>query len=308
MKKILSFSLFEARYSDHFNTRVKERIQDLQEVTLDTRNKGEIESELEEEIGPDWRKFLLSSIVSDTDSRILKKIKLENYSNNRNFGVPISFLYLNHKGKQYPIEITTYSSSDKDGEDKIYKGSQIWVALGQDTAWTIKVFPKDKNRQYISDNLRDGVSFRYKGNPFSFVEPGPDYKSTFEWDPNKGKFITEDEEEEKDFVPVSSSIEKDFNLSPGRQIKYYSKLTDSIVKSEIIEVINKGTYKSEKEFKVKILKSDGSQGIKTFKPGDEIYLPLGPNNSWVICKVADQLYTIDNRIPNPILRIIAYLN
>jgi hypothetical protein len=308
MKKILSFSLFEARYSDHFNTRVKERIQDLQEVTLDTRNKGEIESELEEEIGPDWRKFLLSSIVSDTDIRILKKIKLENYSNNRNFGVPISFLYLNHKGKQYPIEITTYSSSDKDGEDKIYKGSQIWVALGQDTAWTIKVFPKDKSRQYISDNLRDGVSFRYKGNPFSFVEPGPDYKSTFEWDPNKGKFITEDEEEEKDFVPVSSSIEKDFNLSPGRQIKYYSKLTDSIVKSEIIEVINKGTYKSEKEFKVKILKSDGSQGIKTFKPGDEIYLPLGPNNSWVICKVADQLYTIDNRIPNPILRIIAYLN
>ena len=218
MKKILSFSLFEARYSDHFNTRVKERIQDLQEVTLDTRNKGEIESELEEEIGPDWRKFLLSSIVSDTDSRILKKIKLENYSNNRNFGVPISFLYLNHKGKQYPIEITTYSSSDKDGEDKIYKGSQIWVALGQDTAWTIKVFPKDKNRQYISDNLRDGVSFRYKGNPFSFVEPGPDYKSTFEWDPNKGKFITEDEEEEKDFVPVSKSIPERKTIGPGDKI------------------------------------------------------------------------------------------
>jgi hypothetical protein len=305
MKQILSFNLFEARYSTHFTDRVKERIQDLREVALDTKNKEEIESELESEIGPNWKNKLISSIISNTDSRILKKIKLENYNNDLNFGVPISFLYLSYKGKQYPIEITTYSSSAKDGEDKVYKGSQICVALGQDTAWTIKVFPKDKSRQYISDNLRDGVSDRFKGNSFSFVEPGPDYKSTFEWDPKKGKFITDEEEDEKNLVPVSSNIEKDFNLSPGRQIKYYSKLTDSLVKSEIIEVINKDTYKSEKTFKVKILKPDGSEAIKTLKPGDEIYLPLGPDNGWVKCKIADQLYTIDNRIPNPILRIIA---
>lgn len=304
MNQILSFSLFEARYSTHFDKRFKERIGDLQEVGLDTKNKGEIESELETEIGPNWKELLLSSIVSNTESRMLKKIKLENYSNDGNFGVPISFLYLNYKGKQYPIEITTYSSSDKDGEDKIYRGSQIYVALGQDTAWTIKVFPKDKSRQYISDNLRDGVSFRYKGNPFSFVEPGPDYKSVFEWDPKKGKFITDEEEGEKDFVPVSSNIERDFNLTPGRQLKYYSKLTDSLVKSEIIEVINKDTYKAEKVFKIKIRKSDGSEAVKTLKPGDEIYLPLGPENSWIKAKIADQLYTIDNRIANPILRII----
>jgi hypothetical protein len=303
MKKILSFSLFEARYSDHFNTRVKERIQDLQEVTLDTRNKGEIESELEEEIGPDWRKFLLSSIVSDTDSRILKKIKLENYSNNRNFGVPISFLYLNHKGKQYPIEITTYSSSDKDGEDKIYKGSQIWVALGQDTAWTIKVFPKDKNRQYISDNLRDGVSFRYKGNPFSFVEPGPDYKSTFEWDPNKGKFITEDEGEEKDFVPVSKSIPERKTIGPGDKIGLIAKsvsaeeFTDGIIKditnfSEIKDRQKTGDLGKVEGIKVSFLPTNKSQRFTkdgreipfslTIKSGSRIkidgeeYLVLGP--------------------------------
>jgi hypothetical protein len=304
MKQILSFSLFEARYSTHFDKRFKERIEDLQEVGLDTRNKGEIESELEEEIGPDWKKLLLSSIVSNTDSRMLKKIKLENYSNDGNFGVPISFLYLNHKGKQYPIEITTYSSSDKDGEDKIYKGSQIWVALGQDTAWTIKVFPKDKSRQYISDNLRDGVSFRYKGNPFSFVEPGPDYKSTFEWDPNKGRFITDEEGEEKNLIPVSSNIEKDFTLSPGRKIQYYSKLTDSLAKAEIVETINKDTYKSDKMFKIKIKKPDKSEAVKGLKAGDEIYLPLGQDESWVKAKVADQLYTIDNRIASPILRVI----
>jgi hypothetical protein len=283
---------------------VKERIQDLREVTLDTKNKDEIESELKLEIGPDWKDKLISSIISNTNSRILKKIKLENYNNDLNFGVPISFLYLNYKGKQYPIEITTYSSSDKDGENKIYKGSQICVALGQDTAWTIKVFPKDKSRQYISDNLRDGVSDRFKGNSFSFVEPGPDYKSTFEWDTKKGKFITDEEEEDKNLVPVSSNIEKDFTLSPGRKIQYYSKLTDSLAKAEIVETINKDTYKSDKMFKIKIKKPDKSEGVKSLKAGDEIYLPLGQDESWVKAKVADQLYTIDNRIASPILRVI----
>ena len=303
MKQILSFSLFEARYSTHFDKRFKERIGDLQEVGLDTKAKGEIESELEAEIGPDWRKFLLSSIVSDTDSRMLKKIKLENYSNDGNFGVPISFLYLKHKGKQYPIEITTYSSSDKDGEDKIYKGSQIWVALGQDTAWTIKVFPKDKNRQYISDNLRDGVSFRYKDNPFSFVEPGPDYKSVFEWDPNKGKFITEDEEEGKDFVPVSKSIPERKTIGPGDKIGLIAKsvsaeeFTDGIIKditnfSEIKDKQKTGDLGKVEGIKVSFLPTNKSQRFTkdgreipfslTIKSGSRIkidgeeYLVLGP--------------------------------
>jgi len=283
MKQILSFSLFEARYSTHFDKRFKERIEDLQEVGLDTRNKDEIESELETEIGPDWRKSLLSSIVSNTDSRMLKKIKLENYSNDGNFGVPISFLYLNHKGKQYPIEITTYSSSDKDGEDKIYRGSQIYVALGQDTAWTIKVFPKDKSRQYISDNLRDGVSFRYKGNPFSFVEPGPDYKSTFEWDPNKGRFITDEEEEEKNLIPVSKSVPERKTIGPGDKIGLIVKSVspDRFTEGIVQEIINIDEIKDKQKsgdlskvegIRVSFLPTNKSQRV--IKDGKEISFTL----------------------------------
>ena len=304
MKKILSFSLFEARYSDHFNDRVKERIKDLKDLTIDAKNKDEVEDELESEIGSDWRNLLISSIISNTDSRVLKKIKLENYTNEINFGVPISFLYLNHKGKQYPIEITTYSSSAKDGEDKIYKGSQIYVALGQDTAWTIKVFPKDKNRQYISDNLKYGVADRFKGNSYSFVEPGPDYKSIFEWDPKKGKFITDEEGEEKDFVPISPKVEIQFTLSPGTDIGYYSKLTDSIVKAKIMGVINKDTYKTSKEFQLEILKSDGTKSIKKLKSGDEVYLPVGKNKSLTLAKVADPIFVTDDRISSPIIKLL----
>jgi len=283
MKQILSFSLFEARYSTHFDKRFKERIEDLQEVSLDTKAKEEVESELDEEIGPDWRKSLLSSIISNTDSRMLKKIKLENYTNDGNFGVPISFLNLKHKGKLYPIEITTYSSSDKDGEDKIYKGSQIYVALGQDTAWTIKVFPKDKSRQYISDNLRDGVSFRYKGNPFSFVEPGPDYKSIFEWDPKKGKFITDEEEEEKNLVPVSKSIPERKTIGPGDKIGLIARavsaedFTDGIIKditnfNEIKDKQKTGDLGKVEGIKVSFLPVDKSQ--RFIKDGREIPFSL----------------------------------
>jgi len=303
MKQILSFSLFEARYSGHFTDRVKERIQDLREITLDTRNKDEIESELETEIGTDWKNLLISSIISNTDSRILKKIKLENYTNDINFGVPISFLYLNYKGKQYPIEITTYSSSAKDGEDKIYKGSQIYVALGQDTAWTIKVFPKDKSRQYISDNLRDGVSDRFRGNSFSFVEPGPDYKSIFEWDPRKGKFITDEEEEEKNLVPVSRAIPERKTIGPGDKIGLIAKsvsaedFTDGIIKditnfNEIKDKQKTGDLGKVEGIKVSFLPTNKSQRFTkdgreipfslTIKSGTRIkidgeeYLVLGP--------------------------------
>jgi hypothetical protein len=303
MKQILSFSLFEARYSTHFDKRFKERIGDLQEVGLDTKSKDEIESELEKEIGPNWKKLLLSSIISNTESRMLKKIKLENYSNDGNFGVPISFLNLKHKGKLYPIEITTYSSSDKDGEDKVYRGSQIWVALGQDTAWTIKVFPKDKNKEYVSDNLRDGVSSRYKGNSFSFVEPSQDFKSIFEWDPKKGKFITDEEETEKDLVPVSKSIPERKTIGPGDKIGLIAKavsddeFTDGVVKditnfNEIKDKQKTGDLGKVEGIKVSFLPTDKSQRFTkdgreipfslTIKSGSRIkidgeeYLVLGP--------------------------------
>ena len=58
-------------------------------------------------------------------------------------------------------------------------------------------------------------------------------------------------------------------------------------------------------FKIKTKKSDGSEAMKTLKAGDSIYIPLGEDSGFVQARVADQLYTIDKRVPNPILRVIA---
>jgi hypothetical protein len=58
-------------------------------------------------------------------------------------------------------------------------------------------------------------------------------------------------------------------------------------------------------FNIKTRKEDGSDAMKTLKAGDSIHLPLGSDGGWVNAKVADQLYTIDKRVPNPILRVLA---
>ena len=94
MKKILTFELFEAKYSDHFSLRVKERIENLYEISLDTLNREEIESKIEELVGSDWRRLLIDSIIESTERRILNKIKLVRYPLDYNVAVPISFLSL----------------------------------------------------------------------------------------------------------------------------------------------------------------------------------------------------------------------
>lgn len=103
---------------------------------------------------------------------------------------------------------------------------------------------------------------------------------------------------------MSNTVEKDFTLTPGRKIKYFSKLTNSLVEVEIVEVINKATYKTDKLFKIKTRKDDGTEAIKTLKAGDSIFLRLRSDGGWVNAKVADSLYAIDNRVPNAILRVI----
>jgi len=154
MKQILSFSLFEANRHPHFEKRVEQRILNLKEVNLNPS----IELDLEKEIGPDWKGLLIDSIIKNTESRIFKAVEAKEYKYNHNFAVPISSLYLVHNGKKSPIVIT---ASTVPGE-KSYSGSQIWISVRQNEAITIKVFPKDRDTDYIARNMEEGVSDIYK--------------------------------------------------------------------------------------------------------------------------------------------------
>lgn len=267
MKKLLSFKLFEARYSGHFSKRVKERIENLQEISLDTLNKEEVESKVGETIGPRWKEFLIDSIVNNIEKRILDKVKLVNYPQNNNFAVPISFLFLDFDGKSYPIEITSRSSKENDGEQSVYKGSQIWVAVSADTAWTIKVFDKTKTLGSISSNMEEGTSDRYKRDPFRIETPGEDFRVKFSWNPVTQSFET-GEEEKVVYTSVDKPIPERKTLSPGDSIGLIiNKISpDDFTYGEIKEITNMGDIKD----KQKIGSLSDIEGIKlSFLPSDK---------------------------------------
>jgi hypothetical protein len=264
MKQILSFSLFEANRHPHFKKRIEQRILNLQEVNLNPR----IELDLEEEIGPDWKGLLIDSIIKNTESRIFKAVEATEYKYNHNFAVPISSLYLVYNGKKSPIVIT---ASTVPGE-KSYSGSQIWISVRQNEAITIKVFPKDKDTDYISRNMEEGISDIYKENKYELIRPKGDFESLFEWDPNKGRFITDEEEEEKNLIPVSKSTEERKTIGPGDKIGLMVKSISENVFTigSVTEIINIGEIKDKQKtgdlekiegIKVGFLPMDKSQRI-----------------------------------------------
>lgn len=217
MERILTFELFEARYSQHFSMRVKERIENLYEITLDTLKREEIEKRIEDSIGSGWKESLIDAIVNNIEKRILEKVKLVTFPQDSNFAVPISFLFLDFEGKTYPIEITSYSTKENDGEQSVYKGSQIWVAVSADTAWTLKVFDKTKSIDAIASNMKAGTSERYKKYPFSIENPGDDFRVKFSWNPGTSTFET-GEEEKKVYMGVDKAIPERKTLSAGDEV------------------------------------------------------------------------------------------
>ena len=217
MERILTFELFEARYSQHFSMRVKERIENLYEITLDTLKREEIEKRIEDSIGSGWKESLIDAIVNNIEKRILEKVKLVTFPQDSNFAIPISFLFLDFEGKTYPIEITSYSTKENDGEQSVYKGSQIWVAVSADTAWTLKVFDKTKSIDAIASNMKAGTSERYKKYPFSIENPGDDFRVKFSWNPGTSTFET-GEEEKKVYMGVDKAIPERKTLSAGDEV------------------------------------------------------------------------------------------
>ena len=247
MEKILSFSLFEARYSSHFSERLQERIIDLKEISLDTAERERIEKEVEMEVGKYWKQLLINSIIKNTERRILNKIKLITYPQETNVAVPISFVFLDFKGKSYPIELTCYSTNKNDGENSVYKGSQIWASVGADTAWTLKVFDKTKSLSSISSNLESGTASRFKGYPFEFETPGEDYKVKFEWDPESSVFKANDEEEVAQMVTAEKAIPERKTLSPGDKVGLIIKgvSPERFTRGVIKEITNMGEIKDK---------------------------------------------------------------
>lgn len=304
MKKILTFKLFEAQYSSHFQKRFEERIMNLTQISLDSVNAEVTEKKIESEIGPNWRQLLIESIIKNTERRILYKVKLTSFDPEKNIAVPISFLNLEFDGKTYPIQISSYSSKETDGEQSLYKGSQIWVAVSGDTAWTLKVFDKTKDLDSISSNMKEGTSERYRGYPFEIQRPGEDFKVKFSWNPEARIFQSNDEEEKIEAPILNKPIPERKTLSVGDIVGLilkrvsaeevtYGKIQEITNMSEIKDKQKIGSLSDVDGIKLKFLPLDQSHWVKnsegkivpyqsTLKGGSKIgidgieYIVLGP--------------------------------
>jgi len=249
MKKILSFSLFEARYHPHFSKRLKERILDLSRISIDTLKKEEVEAQIEDLVGPKWRELLIDSVIKNTEKRIFEKVKNITFPQNSSFAIPISFLFLDFDGKSYPIEITSLSSKEDDGEQSVYKGSQIWVAVTADTALTLKVFDKSKTIDSIASNMKSGSNDRYKKYSFNIENPGNDFRARFSWNPEKNSFDSDDEEEKVVGMDYEAVIPERKTISAGDTIGLIIKgvSPDRITKGKIQEITNIGEIKDKQK-------------------------------------------------------------
>jgi hypothetical protein len=248
MEKILSFGLFEAMLSSHFNKRFRERIVELKEVSIDTLQREGLEKEIENLIGSNWKDLLIISIIKNTEKRILQKVKSISFPADSNVSVPISFLFLDFNGKTYPIEITSYSSKDG-GEKSFYKGSQIWASVSADTAWTLKIFGKTKNLDSIESNMKSGVSERYRKNKFQMETPGEDFKVRFSWNPETGSFVPDDGEEIAPSLDYDIVVPERKTISPGDTIGLLIKgiSPDRITRGRIQEITNMGEIKDKQK-------------------------------------------------------------
>jgi hypothetical protein len=297
--KLLNFEefIFEARLSDHAGTRIEQRIKDTMILSFPKEARDAMVA-----LGKTQSEVAVSAVAlvkEEFEKRLSSRVLNFDFSQGQRIVV---LLEPNIKigAKRFPIKMTV-SSFDEDRPDivKTYSGEKLCCYVMNNVVATIKLLPNNYTDSEISADFESHLSRKGKLNgEIRISSTDSEYLLELTEDGQVKPF-------ESQRLQLSSTIEKDFTLTPGRKIKYYSKLTDSLVEVSIVEVLNKGTYQADKLFKIKTKKADGSEAMKTLKAGDAIYIPLGEDGGFVQARVADQLYTIDKRVPNPILRVIA---
>lgn len=297
--KLLNFSEFinEARLSDHAGLRIEQRINDSMFISFPIDARKLIK---EQGLGTS---DIASKAVDLIRAEFMERLqsKLINFEFNEGHRAVILMEPVIKIGaKRFPIKMTVSSFDEARPEAvKSYSGEKLCAYVTNNVITTIKLLPDSYNEAEVAADFEEHLTRlgKQKGQVRAI---STDSVYTIE--------LTQDGEvqplERATSSMMTNAVEKDYTLTPGRKIKYYSKLTDSLVEVEIVEVINKSTYKTDKLFKIKTRKEDGSEAMKTLKAGDSVHLPIGSDGGWVNAKVTDQLYTIDNRIPNPILRVV----
>lgn len=298
--RLLNFTQFinEAIKDEHADLRLDQRIIQTMVVSLpfDAREAIRDNGQSYSEVSAKLVDLLKSEGVRRFESRL---VRFE-FSMGHRVIVLMEPIFI-VDGKRFPVKMTVSSWDPKNPKIvKSYAGEKLAGYVSDNAIDTIKVLPGSYSDQDIEDDAKNHLirTGRERGR---VIVNSSDSKFEVE--------LTKDGEVKPWTLTTGSGlvnkIERDFVLSPGRPIMFFSQAKGEMVVVKIADVLNRDTYKTDKLFKVKILKSDGSEGLKTLKPGDSLSLPVGDDGGWLEARVSDRLYTTDNRVPNPILKVVA---
>ena len=293
---ILKFSQFltEAKQSKHIQLRLKQRIIDSLTVELPY---SAIKLLKKKGLSEDLVIKSITDVVRDKFIEKFNRVSDTFNAPNEDFAVLALRPVLRLDDQIVPIRmsVSSYDEYSLDNE-KTYSGEKLVIYVRSSTMTTIKVLPESFTGSDIIKNFENNLkhSKKYK-NPVRFMDLSPTVFVNLD---SSGQAYTDE------VRSAASRQLKDFTLSPGRKIGYYNKLTDSLVEAEIVEVINHRTYQSDKEFKVKVKKEDGSFGMKLIKSGNPLWIEANGSTELIKVIVADQLYTIDKRLAHPILKVL----
>lgn len=303
MDFLLDFSswniLNEAILTKHFKLRTSERIEEMKAIRLPSKVVKEASAELG--ITPEeLRKNMIDIIKSEIIKRIGVVEKTEFHSSADIF-YPILGGYFKYKNERYPLTIEADSSFGN--QKKTYEGNQVYVAIRDDKLLTILLYDQYTTDKGIQDKGTAHFLRTFKGTERDFpnVKVIPqndryDYTLTI-----KNGELTEDKAQT---AQVDYTSIQQYNLANGRTIKIYVKFADAFIEGEIEGILNreKSQFKNEGvSVSIKINKDGKELKLKKIlATGEIIYLPIGPSDAWIRCKVIEPGYLIDARMDEPI--------
>tara|TARA_R110000868_G_scaffold223805_2_gene475695 strand:- start:231 stop:1154 length:924 start_codon:yes stop_codon:yes gene_type:complete len=298
LQRFKEFILEALDRTEHYETRVDERIYNLRTVKLATRVESYIHTLGLDAV--DIKKSIIAKISNEfkiINTRLEKTVFSPGHK-----VVPMLETFIKTDTGTYPVNMTVYSNTyDSKGVktgEKSYSGEILYGYISNQALTTVKVWPHGTELNDIEKNAKDHLSRESRRDDVTVfeIDESTIYK-IFEIDATGELNQVDFGLKNRGYI---ANANQQYILSPGRKLKVWIPFKQAFVEVKIIEILNEETFKDDRFIKLSILSADNTKLVKTLKPGDTVELPIGANNTWVTTKISDSLYIYDKRLEYPI--------
>ena len=323
LQHIKTYSSFitEAYMSDYSRARYDERVGNIGDVRISVELAKDLRAE-----GINFNLIkdqIIELIVDELDNRL--KTILSRTFGELTFAVPVlaaklwvgnnsDYIKIFTKSNIYKKDKTGKYLRDENGDliksdERIHSGEKFYMPIQRDYVETLVLYPMSMTDAQIENSFEEHGLRKNKNEKIRVIQFDESHVLNLE--------IVDGVVKEKNMrtdTNIDYTVEQQWSISVGRKLKIFSKLTNDFIEGKIVELIEPvvkpvkdGDKKSkvvwlgpEKLVKVKLDTGKDLPTIKTFRPDDIIYLPIGTNDEMIKCKVATPPYIIDERSINPV--------